>query len=225
MLGFPTLSMQRNLMRMKHKYLTVILLLFVNIGVILVGCKSRTAVEQKKLDIKLCQASLNGDLNQIKYLLPRGADPNTIQCGEYAKVGYPTPLFFALLGVKREVKDLLRQEGSSKYHSDDIQRLTIMALLAAGANPNTKSNTKAQETPLMYAEFLRASDIVRSLIEGGADPNIRDANGKVAKDYAELSEENNKNMASGHVVVRLVIAMADKEVVEKELIEEIVPNK
>jgi ankyrin repeat protein len=201
------------------------LLLLLVTGAVSEACNSRSAVEQEKLDIKLCQASLNGNLMQIKALLPRGANPNTTQCGEYAKVGYPTPLFFALLGVERDVDDLLRRDSSSKYHSDDKQRLTVMALLAAGANPNTKSNTKAQETPLMYAEFLRASDIAKVLADGGADQGISDANGKLAKDYSELNYEDLKLMAGGHAVVKFIIALADKDLAEKELIDEVVPKR
>ena len=209
---------------MKHFNLVIIIIPVIVI-LLLAGCKFRSADEQRKLDIKLCQASLNGDLRLIKDLLPKGADPNTTQCGEYAKVGYPTPLFFALLGVEREVNDLLRQEGTSQYHSDDKQRLTVMALLAAGANPNVKSNTVFQETPLMYAELIRASGIKQALIDGGADPNITDSNGRQLKDYAAMNIEEVKNRVSGHFVVRLAIALADKDAAEKEIINDIVPKR
>lgn len=210
---------------MKYSNLATILVTLV-IGISLfTGCKSRSAEEQKKLDIKLCQASVNGDLKQIKDLLPKGADPNTTQCGEYAKVGYPTPIFFALIGVEREINDLFRQEGTSQYHSDDKQRLTVMALLAAGANPNIKSNTIFQETPLMYAELVRASGIAQALKDGGADPNLTDANGRQAKDYATMNIEEVKSRTSGHLVVRLAIAFADKEAAEKELINDVVPKR
>jgi hypothetical protein len=195
------------------------------IGVLSAGCKTRSAAEQKKLDIKLCQASLNGDLIKMKDLLARGADPNTTQCGEYAKVGYPTPLFFAILGVEREPNELLHQEGTKKYYPDDKQRLTVMALLAAGAKPNSRSNTKFQETPLMHAELLRSNGIADALKKGGADPDIRDANGRQAKDYAEFNSEELKMLISGHYIVRFAIAMADKEAAEQDIIEEVVPKK
>lgn len=185
----------------------------------------RSSKEQKKLDIKLCLAAFNGDLAKIKSLLKLGADPNTTQCGEFSKVGYPTPLFFALLGYDKSVEDLLAGNQIYDTTANDKQRLTVLALLAAGANPNTKSKTKAQETPLMYAEFLKSSSLVRALTEGGADPNIRDAEGLTAKDYGAFAGEKLKQMASGHVVVRFVIALAQKDVAEKDIIEEVVPDK
>lgn len=188
------------------------------------ACKQRSVEEQKKIDIKLCQASVNADLSQIKYALAHGADPNTTQCGEYAQVGYPTPLFFALVGVDREADELLGRAGK-KYHPDEMERLTVMALLAAGAKPDAKSNTKFQETPLMYASFLKADGIAQALKEGGADTNVRDANGRTANDYASLAGEDLQGMATGHLVVRLAIALADQKLAEKELINDVVPQK
>ncbi|HEV7857981.1 MAG TPA: ankyrin repeat domain-containing protein [Pyrinomonadaceae bacterium] len=208
---------------MRSFNLAVVLVILVLISSFSLACKS--SKEQKKLDIKLCLASFNGDLVKIKMLLKQGADPNTTQCGEFSKVGFPTPLFFALLGYNKEVKDLLAGNQIYDTHDNDQQRLTVLALLAAGANPNTKSKTKAEETPLMYAEFLKSSSLVRALTEGGADPSIRDTQGRTAKDYGELTGEGLKDMASGHVVVRLVIALAQKDVAEKDIVDEVVPNQ
>lgn len=208
---------------MRNFNLAVVLITLAIISSLSLACKS--SAEQKKLDIKLCLASFNGDLVKIKALLAKGADPNTTQCGEFSKVGYPTPLFFALLGYNKSVEDLLAGNQIYDTGDNDRQRLTILALLAAGANPNTKSKTKAEETPLMYAEFLKSSSLVRALTEAGADPHIRDTQGRTAKDYGAFTGEELKNMASGHVVVRFAIAIAQKDAAEKEIIDEVVPKK
>ncbi len=207
---------------MRSFNLTLVLGTLVIIGSLSLACTS--SAEQKKLDIKLCLASFNGDLGKIKTLLAKGADPNTTQCGEFARVGYPTPLFFALHGYNKSVEDLFAGNQIYDTSANDRQRLTVLALLAAGTNPNTKSKTKAEETPLMYAEFLKSSSLVRALTEGGADPNIRDAQGRTAKDYGALTGEELKNMAIGHNTVGLVIALAQKDAAEKDLVDEIVPK-
>src|SRR5919205_368480 len=185
----------------------------------------RSAAEQKKLDVKLCFAAFDADLNAMKELLAKGADPNTKECGEYAKVGYPSPLFFALVGYRKEVKDLLA--GSEMYDSgdNDRRRIAVLALLSAGANPNAKSETKAGETPLMYAEFLKSSSLVRALTEGGADPNARDAQGRTARDYGALKGEELQQMATGHVVLGLAIAMAQKDAAERDVVDEVAPGR
>lgn len=186
------------------------------------ACKS--SAEQKKLDVKLCHASFSGELDEIKKLLAQGADPNTTQCGEFAKVGFPTPLFFALLGYDKSVQDLHAGNKMLDTRKNEMQYLAVRALLAAGANPNAKSKTKAGETPLMLAEYLKSSRFVSALTEGGADPNMSDAQGRTAKDYGEFTDEPLKDMAGDLAVVRYVISLAyfnqrylEVEQLEKEL--------
>jgi ankyrin repeat protein len=217
---------------MRNFNLTVFLVTLVIISNISIACKSSTEqkkldiTEQKKLDIKLCGASFNGDLVKIKALLAKGAEPNTTQCGEFSKVvGYPTPLFFALLGYDKSAQDLLAGNQIYDTRDNDRQRLTVMALLAAGANPNTKSKTKAKETPLMYAEFLKSSSLVRALTEAGADPNIRDTQGRIAKDYGAITGEELRQMASHNNIARLFIVIAQKDATEKDIVNEVVPKK
>jgi hypothetical protein len=161
----------------------------------------------------------------MKDLLAEGADPNTTECGGWAEVGYPTPLFFALIGYRKEVKDLLAGDELYDSRDNDRRKIAVLALLAAGANPNTRSMTKAEETPLMYAEFLKSRSLVHALTEGGADPNARDAQGKTAKDYGELKGEALQQMGTGHIVVGLAIAMAQKDAAEKAIVDEVVPNR
>lgn len=210
---------------MKNFNFAVVLVTLAIISSLFLACKKPPA-EQKKLDIKLCMASFKGDLGEIKDLLAKGADPNTTQCGESSgEPGYTTPLFFALLGYNKSVKDFLSGNEAYDTSDNDRQRLTVLALLAAGANPNTKEQTQPETTPLMYAEFLKSSGLVRALTEAGADPNIRDTQGKTAKDYGALTGEELKNMVGRHVVVRLAIAIARRDAAEKDIVDEVVPKK
>jgi len=90
-------------------------------------------------------AAINGDAATLKALLEAGADPNaTLPEGETV-----------LLSAART--------GSSA---------AIEALVAAGAKIDARENFYG-ETPLIWAAAEDHADAVRTLLEHGADPNIR----------------------------------------------------
>ena len=64
---------------------------------------------------------------------------------------------------------------------DDTE--AVRALLAAGSDVNRP--TSAGHTPLMLAVLFRRTKILSLLLEAGADPELRDALGLNALDWAE----------------------------------------
>lgn len=98
-------------------------------------------------DEKLLDSVQKGDLNAMKYLLKKGANPN-IQDNDGM-----TPLHYAVLDSKTEMVQILMQKN---------------------ANPNIQNNEGA--TPFHYACKLYTaenSEILRIFLLNGADPNIR----------------------------------------------------
>lgn len=97
----------------------------------------------------LASAALNGDLEQVRMLLARGADPNA---GE----GY-----------------VLAEAARGCHRNDNTE--VIRALVEAGADPRVRDNLGY--TPLHRAAGMCEPEIVELLIRRGADPDARDANG------------------------------------------------
>ena len=96
----------------------------------------------------LVQAVTKGSVPQIRYLLERGADPNTISDGY-------TVLRWALMADHIEIAKML---------------------LDRGANPNIRNNVD-NKTALMWASRDGHTEIAKMLLDREADPNIKDIEG------------------------------------------------
>jgi ankyrin repeat protein len=104
----------------------------------------------------LVTAARSGDVQSIRALCARGADPDQPSGGNAW-----TPLLHAVHK---------NQPGS------------VAALLDAGATPDRA--TGSGMTPLIMAAGYGGSEVVKVLLAHGADPAIRDADGAAAVDYA-----------------------------------------
>ncbi|MEM7225845.1 MAG: ankyrin repeat domain-containing protein [Pseudomonadota bacterium] len=104
----------------------------------------------------LQDAAISGDLDSVKRLLEQGVDPD--------EDGAAPPLFFA----------------SQRGHAD-----VAMALMEAGANPNSMSRWGA---PLHAAARGGHLDVINVLLENGADPNIQGGE----DDFAPLHQAAHK---------------------------------
>ena len=71
--------------------------------------------------------------------------------------------------------------GAAQYGKADVVRL----LLLKGAEVNEKSFIDMDVTALIWAAKKNYPEIVKMLIDSGADNNITDKNGKTALMYAE----------------------------------------
>ena len=113
-------------------------------------------------------ASTMGKTNVVQVLLDKGADPNLRDKNS----------FTALHAAVRD----------SDYGEDQAQRVaavaTVKVLLKHGANPNARLHQEKPTvralnevsfegaTPLALAAEVNSLDVIKALVEGGADPNI-----------------------------------------------------
>jgi ankyrin repeat protein len=67
--------------------------------------------------------------------------------------------------------------------NDETKIKMIDLLVKQGANVNAKA--RFDETPLFEAAYLAGPSVVKELLEKGADPNIRNTDGKSPLDMAK----------------------------------------
>lgn len=82
---------------------------------------------------------------------------------------------------KRLSRDLL-----DSVHMRDINR--VRELLAHGTDVNAK-DAEHEQTPLMFAVIFAGVDMVRLLLESGAEVDARDDRGRTSLFYAPVSSE------------------------------------
>lgn len=125
--------------------------------ILLFAVACRNAPPAPGLHELLVSAARNGDVESIRTLVARGADPNGADAGEN---GW-TPLMHAV-------------------HKH--QNASIEALIDAGADPNLAM--AGGYSPLMMASGYGNTDTVLLLLHRGATPDARDAHGETALDAA-----------------------------------------
>jgi len=138
----------------------------------------------------LILASGKGDFASLKRILESGCDNVNAQSPTGA-----TALMYAALGGYTEIIQLLLDCGASVDMSGgEFTPLqaglkggseTIRLLISAGALVNAQN--KYGETPLMHAVLWGNIDNVKLLLENGADPRIRDNDGRQCIDFVSES--------------------------------------
>ena len=106
----------------------------------------------------LVDASLNGKLSRMKFLLALGADANEFEC---PNVRCLTPLVAAVEANQSEA---------------------VRLLLARGANVNKR--LRRGQTALMFASYKGNTEMVKFLLSNGADPTA-DCEDNTALHWAE----------------------------------------
>ena len=161
----------------------------------------------------LFTAAVGGDLAEVERLVVGcGVDPNVQD-----KDGY-TPLHYAAWKGHHKVVELLLEHGANpniqKHDGETPLHLAVWEghhkvvelLLEHGANPNIQENkygytplhdavnrclkNKFGRTPLHFTvSRYHVVDVVRVLLDHGADPTIRDNKGRTPLDYGSHCEE------------------------------------
>ncbi|HEY6346722.1 MAG TPA: ankyrin repeat domain-containing protein [Bryobacteraceae bacterium] len=137
----------------------------------------------------LVLAAMTGDLESVRALLARGADPNAAARGgaplaQAVTFGY-REVVQALIAAGASVK-MTESSGINLIHWAAIANRpsVIPALVAAGTPVNAQDQFGF--TPLMYAATIDFGDAesVKTLLRAGADPTIRNLDGRTPVEQA-----------------------------------------
>lgn len=138
----------------------------------------------------LMAAARRGNVRIMRILLDSGSNPNS-----YSAVIGTTPIIAAIENANLETLILLIQRGAdvnlgelkgpsflqSAIVLGSIEHVNV--LLKAGADVNYIHPIDGG-TPLIDAASIGVPEIIRLLIESGADPRVKDKTGKTALDYS-----------------------------------------
>jgi ankyrin repeat protein len=130
-------------------------------------------------------ASMTGDLENVKLLLAHGADasPGLSQAVTYGYPGVTRALIAA--GASAAVSE---SSGINLVHWAAMTNHpeVIPLLVQAGASVN--ATDEFNYTPLMYAATIDFGDaeVVKALLKAGADPKIRNDQGRTALEQARF---------------------------------------
>ncbi|WP_066218722.1 ankyrin repeat domain-containing protein [Formosa haliotis] len=150
----------------------------------------KPADNAKNFDIAaLLEAAQNGNLEAISYALGQGFDPNT--SGEENR----TTLMLAAFNGHTSVVKALLDSGATVDLRDTTDRTALMygctgpfastvkLLVESGAQVNLKDNHE-QWTPIMFAAGEGQIEVMKILLDAGADVNAVDVDGESSYDFA-----------------------------------------
>ena len=132
---------------------------------------------------ELVMAAMSGDLENVKVLAEHGVEPSAA-LAQAVTFGYPD--IVELLIRKGANAKMTERSGINLLHWAAIaNRPEVVATLStAGALINARDENGF--TPLMYAATIDFGDseIVKALLRAGADPSIRNGDGRSAREQA-----------------------------------------
>jgi ankyrin repeat protein len=154
---------------------------------------------QATFSVELRDAIASADLARVNRLLDSGLSPNTPMDGK----SFDPPLVGAIVDDNEGIFTLLVERGadvngSNKYGLTPLHTAALIGnsravlwLCAAGANVNATAADYGRMTPLHIAALQNQIEVARRLLEAGADPNLKDIEGKTplhfAAQYADLA--------------------------------------
>lgn len=148
------------------------------------------SLDEVAFETSICHAASVGDIGRVRRLLEK--NPASVHSdGKNGDSGY-TPLHYASRSGHTDVAALLLQFGARpplllippyKRLFDGHPLIFIPPPPGAGADPNRQTKAGGA-TPLHRAAFMGHVDVVQLCLRAGADPSIRDADGKTSLDKA-----------------------------------------
>ena len=150
--------------------------------------------EQMNLDQELIRAAKNNNPNLVRELLAAGGNVNakdSIQDSAFLYAGAEgfNEVLVLTLDSGADVRSTNRYGGTALIPASEHGHLeTIRILIAAGVPVNHVNNlgwTALQEAILLNNGGENQQQAVKLLLAGGADPGIRDLEGRTALDNAE----------------------------------------
>ena len=133
------------------------------------------------VDCELFVAAEDGDLGRVRAALAAGARIDIA-----AKGGWEA-LMYAVNRGDPAIVQLLLQRGANPNRREDMLGSRSVEPCAADDSRGVVSTDG--RTPLMTAAVWGYTEIVRVLLEAGADPLLHDAEGKTARDWAEWANK------------------------------------
>ena len=153
------------------------------------------------VDCELFVAAEDGDLGRVQAALAAGARIDIA-----AKGGWEA-LMYAVYRGDPAIVQLLIQRGANPNRPEDM--LGSRSVEPCAADDSRGSVSTDGRTPLMTAAVSGNAEVVRMLLEAGADPLLRDAEGETARDWAEWANKpetaallREAEVAAGHASSR-----------------------
>jgi len=137
----------------------------------------------------LYEAAIEGDINEVRQIILKGADIN----GRKYKL-LSTALHHTVISGNADAVELLLAEGADveagnnyasrvlHYAAQKGHKEVVELLISKGANVNARN--AVGDTPLHEAERAEHEDIIRLLIDNGADVNVKNNEGLTPADVA-----------------------------------------
>lgn len=153
-----------------------------------------SAEEQAQLDQELIAAAKANNAPLVKELISRGGNVNakdSIQDSAFLYAGAEgfNEVLQLTLAAGADVASINRYGGTALIPASEHGHVeTVRILIAAGVPVNHVNNlgwTAMQEAILLNDGGPRQQEVVRLLLEAGADPDIRDPEGRTALQNAE----------------------------------------
>jgi uncharacterized protein len=153
-----------------------------------------SAEEQAQLDQELIAAAKANNVPLVAELIGRGGNVNTkdaIQDSAFLYSGAEgfNEVLRLTLAAGADVTSTNRYGGTALIPASEHGHVeTVQILIAAGVPVNHVNNlgwTAMQEAILLNNGGPRQQEVVRLLLDAGADPNIRDPEGRTALQNAE----------------------------------------
>jgi hypothetical protein len=133
------------------------------------------------VDCELFVAAEAGDLGRVQAALAAGARVDIA-----AKGGWEALMYAVNRGDPAIVQLLIRRGANPDRREDKLGSRSVEPCAADDSRGVVSTNGR---TPLMTAAVWGYTEIVRVLLEAGADPLLHDAEGKTARDWAEWANK------------------------------------